>query len=137
MITIRPLEEKDVTAVSEIESRTFSMPWKEKDFLEMVKADYAYYYVAEEDGVILGCCGLRNMAGEGEITNVAVDAPFRRRGIAGKLLAHALKEAAEHGIGDCTLEVRVILRLSICMKNSDSGERASARTSMRNRRKMH
>ena len=81
MITIRPLEEKDVTAVSEIESRTFSMPWKEKDFLEMVKADYAYYY--------------------------AVDAPFRRRGIAGKLLAHALKEAAEHGIGDCTLEVRV------------------------------
>ena len=65
MITIRPLEEKDVTAVSEIESRTFSMPWKEKDFLEMVKADYAYYYVAEEDGVILGCCGLRNMAGEG------------------------------------------------------------------------
>ena len=41
MITIRPLEEKDVTAVSEIESRTFSMPWKEKDFLEMVKADYA------------------------------------------------------------------------------------------------
>lgn len=107
MITIRPLEEKDVTAVSEIESRTFSMPWKEKDFLEMVKADYAYYYVAEEDGVILGCCGLRNMAGEGEITNVAVDAPFRGRGIAGKLLAHALKEAAEHGIGDCTLEVRV------------------------------
>lgn len=79
MITIRPLEEKDVTAVSEIESRTFSMPWKEKDFLEMVKADYAYYYVAEEDGVILGCCGLRNMAGEGEITNVAVDAPFREK----------------------------------------------------------
>ena len=32
---------------------------------------------------------------------------FRRRGIAGKLLAHALKEAAQHGIGDCTLEVRV------------------------------
>ena len=52
MITIRPLEEKDVTAVSEIESRTFSMPWKEKDFLEMVKADYAYYYVAEEDGLL-------------------------------------------------------------------------------------
>ena len=87
MITIRPLEEKDVAAVSAIESRTFSMPWKEADFLEMVKADYAYYYVAEADGVILGCCGLRNMAGEGEITNVAVDAPFRRRGIARKLAA--------------------------------------------------
>ena len=107
MITIRPLEEKDVAEVSAIESRTFSMPWKEADFLEMVKADYAYYYVAEEDGVILGCYGLRSMAGEGEITNVAVDAPFRRRGIARKLLAHALKEAPLHGIGDCTLEVRV------------------------------
>ena len=107
MIQIRSLEEKDVAAVSAIESRTFSMPWKEADFLEMVNADYAYYYVAEEDGVILGCCGLRNLSGEGEITNVAVDAPFRRRGIARQLLKHALDEAARLGIGECTLEVRV------------------------------
>ena len=107
MIQIRPLEEQDVKAVSEIEGRSFSMPWKEADFLEMVKADYAYYYVAEENGVILGYCGLRNMAGEGEIMNVAVDAPFRRKGIARLLLEHTLEEAPKHGIGDCTLEVRV------------------------------
>ena len=107
MIRIRPLEEKDVKTVSEIEARTFSMPWKEADFLEMIKADYAYYYVAEEDGRILGCCGLRNMAGEGEITNVAVDAPFRRRGIGELLLKRTLEEAGWHGISDCTLEVRV------------------------------
>lgn len=107
MIQIRELRKQDVAAVSAIESRTFSMPWKEADFLEMVEADYAYYYVAEEDGVILGCCGIRNMAGEGEITNVAVDAPYRRRGIAKKLLAHALAEAPLHGMDACTLEVRV------------------------------
>lgn len=107
MVQIRELREEDVAAVSAIESRTFSMPWKAEDFLEMIKADYAYYYVAEEDGVILGCSGIRNMAGEGEITNVAVDAPYRRRGIARQLLSHMLKEAPEHGMDACTLEVRV------------------------------
>lgn len=107
MVEIRPLTREDAPLVSEIESRTFSMPWKTEDFLAMTEADYAYYYVAEEDGVILGCCGIRNMAGDGEITNVVVDAPYRRRGIAEKMMMHLLQEAASHGIGDCTLEVRV------------------------------
>lgn len=107
MVRIRELEESDVAAVSAIERRTFSMPWKEADFLEMIQADYAYYYVAEENGQILGCCGIRNMAGEGEITNVAVDAPYRNHGIGKMLLAHVLQEAKLHGMEACTLEVRV------------------------------
>ena len=64
MVEIRPLRKEDAAIVSEIESRTFSMPWKTEDFLDMVEADYAYYYVAEEDGVLLGCCGIRNMIHE-------------------------------------------------------------------------
>lgn len=107
MIEIRPLTREDVFIVSEIESRTFSMPWKPEDFMEMVEADYAYYYVAVEEGVILGCCGIRNMAGDGEITNVVVDAPYRKRGIAEKMMTHMLRDASENGIQDCTLEVRV------------------------------
>ena len=70
---IRELLAADAEAVSQIESATFSMPWKAQDFLEMVEADYAYYYVAEVDGEIAGCCGIRNIVGEGEITNVVVE----------------------------------------------------------------
>lgn len=94
-------------AASKIESEAFSMPWSARDFLEMVEADYAYYYVAELDGEIAGCCGIRNIAGEGEITNVVVAAGHRKKGIARKLMEYMLERAKENGIGDCTLEVRV------------------------------
>lgn len=107
MTRIRALEAADAEAVSEIEEEAFSQPWSAKDFMEMAEADYAYYYVAEDNGKIVGCCGVRNMAGEGEITNVVVAKAFRRRGIGRKLMEYMLNEAAAAGIGACTLEVRV------------------------------
>ncbi|MBD5548858.1 MAG: ribosomal protein S18-alanine N-acetyltransferase [Lachnospiraceae bacterium] len=107
MLLIRKMKADDVEIVSKIESEVFSMPWSAKDFLEMVEADYAYYYVAEVDGEIAGCCGIRNIAGEGEITNVVVAPPYRKKGIALKMMEYMLERAAEVGIGDCTLEVRV------------------------------
>lgn len=100
------MEAGDVAAVSAIEAAVFSMPWSPEDFLEMIGADYAYYYVAELDGRIVGSCGIRDISGEGEITNVAVKASCRQRGIGRAMLAHMLKEAEKRGIRDCTLEVR-------------------------------
>lgn len=107
MILIRELTAADVETVSQIEAETFSMPWSAEDFLEMVSADYAYYYVAEIDGEIAGCCGIRNIAGEGEITNVVVAQKHRQKGIGRKMLEYMLERALEVGIGACTLEVRV------------------------------
>lgn len=106
-LIIRELFAEDAEAVSRIEQETFSMPWSVQDFLEMVEADYAHYYVAEVDGEIAGCCGIRNIAGDGEITNVVVAEKFRRQGIGRALMEYMLIEAPGHGIGDCTLEVRV------------------------------
>lgn len=107
MVLIRKMQTCDVEAASKIEREAFSMPWSAKDFLEMVEADYAHYYVAEEDGVIVGCCGIRNIAGEGEITNVVVAADFRNKGIGRSMMEYMLEKTGENGIGDCTLEVRV------------------------------
>lgn len=105
-VIVRRMKAADVEAASVIEREVFSMPWSAEDFLEMVEADYAYYYVAECGGEIAGCCGIRNLAGEGEITNVAVAPGHRRKGIARRMMEHMLKEAASNGIGSCTLEVR-------------------------------
>ncbi len=107
MLRIREMEAADVEAVSKLESETFSMPWSAKDFLEMVEADYACYYVSEIDGRVVGCCGIRNIAGVGEITNVMVAAGYRKKGIGKKMMEYMLEKAAKDGIGDCTLEVRV------------------------------
>ena len=105
-ILVREMEAGDVAAVSAIEASVFSMPWSADDFLEMIQADYAYYYVALYDGKIAGCCGIRDIAGEGEITNVVVDASLRRQKIARTMLEHMLAKAEERGIGAYTLEVR-------------------------------
>lgn len=107
MLRIRDMEAADVEAASIIEREVFSMPWSAADFLEMVEADYASYYVAELDGEIVGCCGIRRLADEGEITNVAVRAEHRKKGIAFQMMRHMLEKAEKNGIGDCTLEVRV------------------------------
>ncbi len=107
MLQIREMEAADVEEVSRLESETFSMPWSAKDFLEMVEADYASYYVAESEGRIVGCCGIRNMAGEGEITNVMVAAGERKKGIGRKMMEYMLERAAKSGISASTLEVRV------------------------------
>lgn len=103
---IRALLAEDAENVAQIEAAVFSEPWKVQDFLQMVKADYAHYFVAEIDGEIAGYCGIRNMAGDGEITNVAVVKAYRQRGIGRALMEHLLKAAPSFGIGDCTLEVR-------------------------------
>lgn len=105
-MVIRKMEADDVAAASAIEAETFSMPWSAADFLEMIEADYAHYYVAELAGEIAGCCGVRDICKEGEITNVVVKAAHRQKGIGRKMLEYALAEAAERGIIACTLEVR-------------------------------
>ena len=106
MITLHELTEEDVEAVSIIESETFSMPWKAKDFLEMINLDYAYYIVAKENGIPIGCCGVRNMCGDGEITNVVIRKEHRRKGYAGQMLKYLMEQGRNRGIRRYTLEVR-------------------------------
>lgn len=106
-IIIRPMTDEDVYAASGLEESVFSMPWKAEDFLEMVKATYAHYFVAQLDGKLVGIIGLRDIVGEGEITNVAVDSNYRRHGIGKLLMKEVLNKCDELGIKDVTLEVRV------------------------------
>lgn len=107
MLSIEEMKEEDVLPISQIEAETFSMPWSAKDFLEMVEADYAHYYVAKKNGVPIGCCGVRDIVGEGEITNVVVEKNQRGNGIGRALMEHMLQKAGERGIKTFTLEVRV------------------------------
>ncbi len=107
MAVIRRMRETDTGQASELEADNFSDGWTEHDFEETLRLDYAYYYVAEEGGRLIGICGLRNIAGEGEITNVSVDIRYRQKGVASALLEHTLQEGGKLGIRDFTLEVRI------------------------------
>lgn len=107
MIVYREMTAEDVPFISRLEEETFSMPWSAASFLQMIEKEDARYYVAEEDGRLLGGCGLLMIAGEGNITNVVVVPEARRRRVATGMLAHLLAAGDAEGLKAYTLEVRV------------------------------
>ena len=107
MVTYRRMAPEDVPFISRLEEETFSMPWSADSFLEMISKEDARYYVAEEDGRILGGCGVLMIAGEGNITNVVIAPEARNQGIGTEMLRHLLAEGDREGLAAYTLEVRV------------------------------
>lgn len=105
-ITFRRMTKEDIPAVVEIEQLCFSEPWTEADYHESLLLPYAAYYVAEAGDVILGMCGVRKVAGEGQISNVAVKPAFQGQQIARRLLLLLLTDCRREGIQEFTLEVR-------------------------------
>ncbi len=106
-ITIRPIEERDIKRLAEIEADSFATPWSEQSFRELLSIDYARYLVAETEGTVVGSAGMRIVAGEGNIDNVVVARPYRGQGIAQKLIEELIKAGEAEGVKEFTLEVRV------------------------------
>ncbi len=92
--------------IAEIEKQSFSTPWSLESIENELKLSYAVYYVAKEGEEILGYIGVHNIFGEGEITTLAVNPMYRRRGVADKLFVHFLQEEKKMGIKLINLEVR-------------------------------
>lgn len=108
---IRQMEERDIEQVYQIEKESFAQPWTYQDFVEAIDiTNILYlklYMVAEEDGVILGYCGLWGVAGEGQINNVAVKKEYRGRHIGFQMLNTLIRFGLDNNLYDFTLEVRV------------------------------
>lgn len=107
MVTIRAMQIKDADAVSRLEQEIFSRPWSRKGFVDALNLGNTVFLVAEEKAKILGYIGMYFSMDEGEITNVAVDASERCKGIGALLLNAIQKEAERRSIAKIVLEVRV------------------------------
>lgn len=105
-IIIRKMQPEDLAEVCKIEKDNFSLPWSEKSFLESMERDDTVFLVALEDEDVAGYIGCYCIAGAGEITNVAVKASHRRKGIGGKLLQKLYEEGAGLDTREYFLEVR-------------------------------
>lgn len=105
-IRIRQMLAEDVDAVTALEASCFSMPWKRQDFKDILMNKDRIYFVAECDSGIVGGCMLTMIAGEGDISNVAVYEKYRGQHIATALMQVLLRFGEEKGICDFTLEVR-------------------------------
>ena len=103
---IRKMQESDLEEVIKIEQASFSMPWTKEAMADSLKNENNVYLVAEYAGKIAGYCGMWGIAGEGQINNVAVDLPYRRKGIAYQMMQAFIKEGCKKNLTEFTLEVR-------------------------------
>ncbi len=106
MVKIREMFECDVAEVAGIERDTFSVPWSENAFREILSQDSMAYLVVDLGGQIIGGAGIRNILGEAEITNFAIKETYRRRGYGKLLLKSLLEKGIQMGVNAFTLEVR-------------------------------
>lgn len=106
-VTIRELREEDVARLAEIESESFSMPWSEQDFRNLLSHSYCRYVVAVVDGELAGCSGFTNSCDVANIDNVVVAPEYRGKGVAQAMLRELLARGEEERVEAFTLEVRV------------------------------
>ena len=106
-MTYRKWAYGDIFAVAELEKQCFSDPWSFQMLADTFINDRAATLAAEEGGRIVGYGFCVTAGEEADLANIAVDAGFRRRGIAAELLRRLEGEARAAGARKMFLEVRV------------------------------
>ena len=106
MLIIRRMKLQDCEQVAIIEAESFSMPWSLQAFQDTVEMKNYRYFVAEQNGEILGYCGFIFVLDEAEIPNVCVKVSARKQGIGKQMLTVLEEEAKGLGIKNLYLEVR-------------------------------
>ena len=105
-IVTREMSAADLKAVQVIEQESFHDSWAVESWLAELNSSLANYIVLEQDGIIKGFAGFWLIAGEAQVTRVAVAKDERGKGL-GKILTEALISAAWQEEAEAvTLEVR-------------------------------
>lgn len=108
---IRRMTPADLTRVAEIDAVSFSLPWPKSSFEYELRNPVSRLWVIEAEKsdsstAIAGMICMWVIENEGHIATFAILPEYRRMGFGGRLLAHALLEAAGEGVELVYLEVR-------------------------------
>jgi ribosomal-protein-alanine N-acetyltransferase len=90
----------------DIERRAFSDPWSEGSFREALTSPWTFGLVGITSRGVAGYLVAREVAGTGEILNLAVAPEARRRGLGGELLRAGLGALRRRRVNEVFLEVR-------------------------------
>lgn len=107
-IDYKLMDSSHINGVYELSKTCFSIPWSLDSISYEIENPLAKYVIAENLSTkeVLGFVGVWIVAGEGDITNIAVNPTYRKQGIASNLLIKLFEVCKENGCTDITLEVR-------------------------------
>lgn len=105
-MVVRKMTIEDVEAVYHLSASCFSEPWSLEAIKKEVVNPVASYFVADQEGEIVGYSGLWHVLDEGEVINIAVSSKMRRQGVGELLLKCLLEEAKIRQLNVIHLEVR-------------------------------
>ena len=105
-VSFRALTEADIPAIEAIEATAFYDAWNENMLRNELDNTLTTYLVMESEGKIIGYAGFWLVAGEAQVTRVAVQEELRGLGLGTRLTAAMVNKAWELGAEAVTLEVR-------------------------------
>lgn len=117
----------DLDDIARLEQACFSVPWSEGQVLSEIKSEDACVICAVNDGVVCGFCIAHLVGDDAEVYQIAVDEPYRRRGIGELMLSYAMTQMEDMGALALYLEVRVSNKPAIALYESFGFERVGIR----------
>jgi len=106
-LTVRKMTVDDVSAVVDLDQKSFSLPWPERSFrFELTDNPASRCWVAEMDGKVVGMIVVWLIVEEAHVATLATHPEYRRQGIGKRLLAQALRYLIDDGARSSFLEVR-------------------------------
>lgn len=107
MIQLIPMDSRHVAQVAALEKQCFSEPWSENSVASELSNPLSAWLVAMDGDALAGYVGSQSVMGESDMMNIAVDAHYRRQGIAQALVEALVTQLKEKGNHSLTLEVRI------------------------------
>jgi ribosomal-protein-alanine N-acetyltransferase len=104
-LACRPMAERDLDLVAELEPTLHACPWSRGNFADALAAGYSCWVCLEGD-LTLGYAVMMLALDESHLLNISVRRECQRRGLGRRFLAHLQGMAKGFGAASMFLEVR-------------------------------
>ncbi|MEG0969926.1 MAG: ribosomal protein S18-alanine N-acetyltransferase [Acidaminococcaceae bacterium] len=103
---VRPRVAADLVAIQEIDRGSFHSAWSMEMWLSELNSPLSDYFVLEAEDRIIGYAGYWLVAGEAQVTRVAVSPDVRNQGLGKRIMQILLERVWAQDAEAVTLEVR-------------------------------
>lgn len=101
----RPMTERDLDAIMEIEPHIYSHPWTRGNFADSLKSAHSAW-VLVQDANIIGYALMMMVLDEAHLLNLSISQSYQKQGLGRLLLEHMIQIAQDLKAANMFLEVR-------------------------------